>query len=46
MGKASELAGFSTSQFQTHLGARNFGARYELEDALEDKAILAAARQS
>ena len=44
MGKASELAGLPSSQFQSHLGARNLSSHYELEDALEDKAILAASR--
>jgi predicted HTH domain antitoxin len=46
MGKAAELAGISTGQIQLHLGARNLGAHYTVEDALEDKAILAASRLS
>jgi predicted HTH domain antitoxin len=45
-GKAAELAGVSTGQFQLHLGARNLGPHYAVEDALEDKAILAASRPS
>ena len=44
MGKAAELAGLSAGHFQLHLGARNLGAHYDVEDALEDKAILAASR--
>ena len=46
MGKAAELAGLSAGQFQLHLGSRNVGAHYDVEDAMEDKAILAAARPS
>lgn len=46
MGKAAELAGLPAGQFQLHLGARNMGAHYGVEDALEDKAILAASRPS
>jgi len=46
MGKAAELAGLPVAQFQSHLGARNLGAHYDVEDALEDKAILAASRPS
>ena len=44
MGKAAEFAGLSASQFQAFLGARNLGAHYGVEDALEDRAILAASR--
>ena len=44
MGKSAELAGLHVGQFQSHLGARNLGAHYEVEDALEDKATLAASR--
>ncbi len=46
MGKAAELAGVSTGRFQLHLGARDLGPHYTVEDALEDKAILAASRPS
>ena len=46
MGKAAELAELSAGQFQLHLGARNLGAHYGVEDALEDKTILAASRPS
>ena len=45
MGKAAELAGLSVGQFQMHLGARNIGPHYGVEDALEDRAILSASRQ-
>jgi predicted HTH domain antitoxin len=44
MGKAAELAGMPAGQFQWHLGARNLGAHYQVDDALEDKAVLAACR--
>lgn len=44
MGKAAELAELPIGQFQSHLGAQNLGAHYHVEDALEDKAILAASR--
>jgi predicted HTH domain antitoxin len=46
MGKAAELAELSVGKFQLQLGARNLGAHYEVEDALEDKAIFAASRPS
>lgn len=46
MGKAAELAGIPVGQFQSHLGAQNLGAHYNVEDALEDKASLAASRPS
>ena len=46
MGKSAELAGLPVGQFQLHLGSRNLGAHYDVEDALEDKAILAASRPS
>ncbi len=44
MGKAAELAELPAGRFQLHLGARNLGAHYNMEDALEDKAELAATR--
>ncbi|MFA6176446.1 MAG: UPF0175 family protein [Phycisphaerae bacterium] len=44
MGKAAELAGIPAGQFQSHLGTQNLGAHYNVADALEDKAILAASR--
>jgi predicted HTH domain antitoxin len=46
MGKAAELAGLAIGQFQMHLGARNLGAHYDLEDALQDKATFDATRPS
>jgi len=44
MGKAAELAGIPAGQFQLYLGARNLGAHYNADDALEDKTILATSR--
>ena len=44
MGKTAELAGLFAGQFQLHLGARGLSSHYGVEDALEDKAILAAMR--
>ena len=44
MGKAAELAGLPVSEFQFHLGARKIGAHYSVDDALEDRAALAASR--
>ena len=46
MGKAAELAGIPAGQFQSYLGTQNLGAHYNVEDALDDKAILAASRPS
>jgi len=44
MGKAAELAGLPPSQFQLHLGARNIGPHYSVEDALDDKETLSSMR--
>ncbi len=46
MGKASELADVSTGEFQMHLGARNLGPHYGVDDALDDKTILSSLRSS
>lgn len=46
MGKAAELAGVSVGEFQMHLGARRLGARYSVEDALDDQAALSSSRPS
>ena len=44
MGKAAELAEMPVGRFQLQLGARQIGAHYSVEDALEDSAALAAFR--
>jgi predicted HTH domain antitoxin len=44
MGKAAELAGIPVGQFQLQLGTRKIGMHYGVEEALEDKAMLAAMR--
>jgi len=42
MGKAAEFAGLPVGSFQSRLAARQIGPHYEVEDALEDAATLAA----
>ncbi len=42
MGKAAEFAQLPAGVFQNHLAARRIGPHYDVEDALEDAAALAA----
>jgi predicted HTH domain antitoxin len=44
LGKAAELAGLSVSRFQAHLGAREMGPHYSIEDALDDRVALSSLR--
>lgn len=44
MGKAAEFAGLPVGSFQSRLAARQIGPHYDVEDALEDGATLAALR--
>lgn len=46
LGKAAELAGLPPSQFQLHLGTRNIGPHYSVEDAMDDQAFLSSLRAS
>ncbi len=42
LGKAAEFALLPVGMFQTHLASRKVGPHYDVADALEDAAALAA----
>ena len=44
MGRAAEVAAMPVGHFQTYLAARHVGPHYDVSDALDDAATLAALR--